>query len=80
MVKLDYIGLVNIVPNKEVVREFLQAEAKPEDIAEEILKILDDSEYNKTMREHLSKLRQQLGEGGGSNNVARLALNMLHPQ
>jgi len=78
MVKLDYIGLVNIVPDREVVREFLQADARPEAIADEIIKILDDSEYNRAMRENLSQLRHQLGEGGGSKNVALLALNMLN--
>ena len=78
MVSLKHIGLVNIVPGKEIVKEFIQADAIPQDIASEIIKILDDENYNKTMREELSKLRQLLGEGGGSKNVAELALKMLH--
>ena len=78
MVSLKHIGLVNMVPGKEIVKEFIQSDAIPQDIAREIIKILDDENYNKTMREELSKLRQLLGEGGGSKNVAELALKMLH--
>lgn len=77
MVKIKHIGLVNILSDKEIVREFIQGNAKPDDIAREIIKILDDDNYNKIMREHLGLLRQKLGEGGGSKNVARLALKML---
>ena len=80
LVKIKHIGLVNILSEKEIVREFIQEDAKPEDIAQEIIKILNDVNYNKTMREHLSSLRQKLGEGGGSKNVACLALEMLNDE
>jgi len=78
LVKIKHIGLVNILSDREIVREFIQADAKPEAIAREISKILDDENYNKNMREHLALLRQKLGKGGGSKNVARLALKMLN--
>lgn len=77
LVKIKHIGLVNILSDKEIVREFIQENAKPEAIAQEITKILNDESYNTNMRNHLSLLRQKLGEGGGSKNVARLALKML---
>ena len=78
LVKIKHIGLVNILSDTEIVREFIQDNARPEDIALEIMKILDDENYNKTMREHLAQLRKKLGKGGGSENVARLALGMLN--
>ena len=77
LVKIEHIGLVNILSDREIVREFIQENARPDDIKQEIIKILDDDNYNKVMREHLALLRQKLGEGGGSKNVARLALKML---
>mgnify|MGYP000571799580 CR=1 FL=1 len=77
LVKISHIGLVNIVPGKEIVKEFIQHEATPENLAKETLQILEDENYNKNMRAELSKLRELLGTGGGSKNVAKLAYSML---
>jgi len=77
LVNLDHIGLVNIVSGKEIVREFIQSNAKPNDIAQEIIKLLDDVSYTQAMRENLSELRGKLGKPGGSKNIATLALKML---
>lgn len=77
MVKLTHIGLVNIVPGKEIVKEFIQHEAQPEKLSRETLRILDDKNYNRKMRDELAKLRTLLGAGGGSKNIAALAYEML---
>ncbi|VAW51931.1 Lipid-A-disaccharide synthase [hydrothermal vent metagenome] len=77
LVSLKHIGLVNIIPGKEVVREFLQGDAKPTLIAKEALHLLNDKIYYRTMRHELSLIRQQLGDGNGSKNVAELAWKML---
>jgi len=77
-----YIGLVNIVPQKSVVKEFIQHEATASNISNEALKILRDKKYCDSMQHELSLLRQQLGGennlGNGSKNVASLALSMLN--
>ena len=77
LVHLAHIGLVNIVPGKEIVKEFIQHDATPEKLSQETLRILDDKNYNRTMRDELAKLRELLGAGGGSKNVADLAHEML---
>jgi lipid-A-disaccharide synthase len=77
LVHLTHIGLVNIIPGKEVVKEFIQHNAKPEKLAQETLRILDDKNYNRKMRDELANLRELLGAGGGSKNVATLAYEML---
>ncbi|MCK5002821.1 MAG: lipid-A-disaccharide synthase [Gammaproteobacteria bacterium] len=77
LVSISHIGLVNIVPGKEIVKEFIQHEAQPEKLAAETLRILEDENYNQNMRNELSKLRKLLGTGGGSKNVARLAYSMI---
>ena len=78
IVSIKHLGLVNIIPGKEIVREFLQNDACPEDIAEEAIRLLDDEKYYENMKHELSLIRQQLGSGNGSRNVARLAYDMLH--
>ena len=80
LVSLKHIGLVNIIPGKEIVREFLQGDARPQSIAEEALHLLNDPEYYESMQHELSLLRQQLGDGNGSKNVAELAWQMLNNQ
>jgi lipid-A-disaccharide synthase len=77
MVRVKHIGLVNIVAGREIVREFLQQEAKPKAVAREIERILTDSDYNKAMRAALAQTRDRLGGKGGSVNIARLALKLL---
>ena len=77
LVKLTHVGLVNIVPGKEIIKEFIQNDAQPEKLSTEVLRILDDKGYNKNMRDELAKLRNLLGNAGGSKNVASLAFDML---
>ena len=77
MVTIDNIGLVNIVAEKDVVREFIQHEAKPQQIANEIDRLLTDKDYRNNMIAELNKVREKLGKNGGSLNVAQLAHEML---
>ncbi len=80
MVKLDDIGLVNIVAGKRIVQEFLQYEAKPQAIASEVIKLLDNTAYRHQMISELNGVREKLGKTGGSANLASLALEMLEAE
>ncbi len=80
MVSIDRIGLVNIVADRFVVKEFLQGKARPRKIAEEILNILSDKNYNETMRAELSLIRDKLGDSRGTTHVAQLAYDMINNQ
>ena len=78
IVSVKYLGLVNIIPDKEVVKEFIQQNARPTEIAKEALHLLTDKKYYESMQHELSLIRQQLGDGNGSKNVAELAWKMLN--
>ena len=78
IVSVKYLGLVNIIPGKEVVKEFIQQNARPTEIAKEALHLLTDKKYYESMQHELSLIRQQLGDGNGSKNVAELAWKMLN--
>jgi len=77
MVSVKHLGLVNIIPGKEIVREFIQQNARPPEIAKEALRLLNDKKYYDSMKHELSLIRQQLGDGEGSKNVAKLAYAMM---
>jgi len=77
LVNIDVIGLPNIIAGKKIVQELIQQEATGEKIAVEINHILKDKDYAETIRVELMRVKAKLGQGGGSENMAKLALEML---
>ncbi len=80
LVHTPFIGLPNIVLGKRIIKELIQHEATAENLSSEVLKILTDKAYAEQMRQNLGRVKQQLGQGGGSKNMALLALEMLSIQ
>ena len=77
LVKINWIGLVNIVAGKRVVPELLQDEAQGERIAAEALKILDDESYRQEILRGLAEVRAKLGKPGAAGRVAEMALDIM---
>ncbi|MDQ7090009.1 MAG: lipid-A-disaccharide synthase [Methylococcales bacterium] len=77
LVNIKMIGLPNIIADKKIVRELIQHQATCENIAAEINKILTDHSYTQSIRTELTQIKEKLGNGGGSENMATLALEML---
>jgi lipid-A-disaccharide synthase len=77
LVNTPFIGLPNIVLGKRIIKELIQHDATAENLSAEIIRILTDKAYADEMRENLSQVKRQLGQGGGSKNMAQLALEML---
>jgi lipid-A-disaccharide synthase len=75
LVKIPYIGLCNIVSNKQIAQELLQDDATPENIAREIDKTLHDSDYRQKMINNLTKTKDLL-ESNEQENLAELAIKM----
>lgn len=79
LVSIPYIGLPNILAGKAIVREFIQHEANPANIAGEIGRMIREPAYADAMRTELQAVRDSLGERNGSQELARLAAEMLSP-
>ena len=77
LVNTPFIGLPNIVLGKLAIKELIQHAATPENIVAEVKRILQDKSYAAAMRANLLLVKEQLGQGGGSKNMANLALEML---
>jgi lipid-A-disaccharide synthase len=77
LIRVPYIGLANIVAGKGIVRELIQHEASAEAIAGEIGRLLMDGDYAATMCAELARVKTRLGEGGGSENLAQVATELL---
>jgi lipid-A-disaccharide synthase len=76
MIRVPHIGLANIVAGRGVVREFIQDQANPENLSAEILRILDDPNYSRSIRDGLAAVREKMGAPGCSARVARIASEM----
>jgi lipid-A-disaccharide synthase len=78
LVKLKFISLVNLIMNKEVVKELIQNDLTPEKISLELKKILSDPKKKEKMQEDYAELKQLLSEGGNaSENAARSIYDFL---
>jgi lipid-A-disaccharide synthase len=71
LVKVKYISLVNLIMDREVVKELIQNELTEENIAVELEKILEEDKRKKILSDY-SELRSKLGGKGASERTARL--------
>jgi lipid-A-disaccharide synthase len=76
-IRVDHIGLANIIAGRTVVPELIQDEATPERIAAEIRELLVRRGRAREMRAALAEIRGKLGTPGASERTARIACDML---
>ncbi len=74
VIQVKYLGIVNILADREVVREFLQEDATPEAISEEMLRLANDPKARERLAESLDELVAKLGDGGASERAAEAIL------
>ncbi len=77
LIKLPFIGLVNVVAGKKIVPEFVQYKAKPRLIAEKVLEILGNQGELAQIKSQLKTVRQNLGAPGASQRAAEIISNFL---
>lgn len=77
LVKIAFIGLPNIIAGKGIVKELIQDAVSADSLAAEIERLLDDASYRQACLQGLAQVKTELGEGGGSKNMAELVVEML---
>jgi lipid-A-disaccharide synthase len=78
LIKIPYIGLVNIVAGERVVPEFIQFGARPKRIAAACVDLLRSGEKTRLMKSQLAVVQKKLGPPGASQRAAGEIIQFLN--
>lgn len=77
LVKLKFICIVNLIMNKEVVKELIQHDLTPDNIGEELKRLLESKERRDQLFNDYAELRKMLAyHGNASDNAAGYIVEM----
>jgi lipid-A-disaccharide synthase len=78
LIKIKYICLVNLIMDKEVVKELIQDELTVENITKELSSILYDSAKQQQIQSDYAALKEVLSKGGNASaNAAKSIYNFM---
>ena len=77
IIKIPYIGLVNIVSGRRIIEEFIQCGAQPKRIANYIIETLNNPQKMRNLKNELSRVKLFLGEKGASKRAAGIIVDLL---
>jgi lipid-A-disaccharide synthase len=77
LIRVPYLGLVNLLTDRRVVPEFIQYDIHPVTIAHEAKVLLQNRDLYERMKEDFREARAKLGEPGASYRAAQSILEFL---
>ncbi len=77
LVRVEHIGMVNLICGERVMPELIQSDVNPKRIAAESRLLLENPEIRSRIKAKLAQLRERLGGSGAAERVADLAFAML---
>ena len=77
VLKVKYISLVNLVANKEVVRELVADTMKVDNVRAELDALLHDENYRNAMFQEYDRMIKILGPAGASHQAASKMIELL---
>lgn len=80
LVRLSYLGLPNIIMNKEIVPELLQSDVSAASLDAALTKVVHDSAYRTNIAKSYSELRNELGNEGAAVRTAKLIYSYMRAQ
>lgn len=70
LIRIPYIGMVNIVAGEEICPELVQKKVTPRALADSIVPLLHDGQPRQTMIEALESVNSSLGSGNAAKTTA----------
>ena len=77
VVKVKYLGMPNVLANREIVPEFIQHKAQPRAIAAAVARLLADKTERARMLTDFANVAKKLGRGEASVNAAEAIVTEL---
>ena len=77
LIKVNYISLVNLIMEREVVKELIQDDFTEENLVGELERLLRDGKKQRQLLEDLDALKERLGNSGASEKAAGVIINMI---
>jgi len=77
LIKIRFISLVNLIMDREIVKELIQNDCTPDKISKELNRLLHDQTYRKNMLDNYNLLDERMGEAGASAKTADLIIGYL---
>ena len=71
VVSVKYLGMPNVLADREVVPEFIQHRARPDAIVQAMRRLIADADARDRMISEFDRIVGKLGEGGASDQAAR---------
>ena len=79
MIKVNYISLVNLVMEKEVVKELIQSDLTEDNLVKEMDLLLHNGKRQRRLLEDYEELKDRLGNAGASEQAAEIVCEALKP-
>jgi lipid-A-disaccharide synthase len=76
LIKVKYISLVNLIMDKEIVKELIQDELNEQQLKIELTKLLD-ANYQQQIKQQYENLKSKLGGKGASERAAKQIMKFL---
>lgn len=77
LIKVRFISLVNLIADKEVVKEMIQDDASVEKVSNELKEIIENDAYRKKLLSDYDEIIRILDTGSASENTAQFMLKYL---
>jgi lipid-A-disaccharide synthase len=77
LVRIPYLGIINVLAQRQVVQELIQRDFSPSRVAETLLEMLQQPTKREALEKDLASVVTTLGEGGAYERAAQLVLDQL---
>lgn len=77
IIKVRYLGLVNLIADKTIVKEFIQNDMSPGNLKEELSRLVHNEDYRRNMLKDFDHVYSILDTGSASDNAGRMMVQYL---
>jgi lipid-A-disaccharide synthase len=77
LIRVDHLGMPNILAGKEIIPEFIQHEALPVRIADSVWKLYSDPAQRAAMVSEMARIIGRLGGKGAGQRAAQVVVREL---